>query len=221
VPGQFVNWVEASVAQADTYVNSMSGTWIVPRAPDLDDTQLLYFFLSATSSTTIVQPVLQYGFNGAFGGYYWTMAVWLATADGGFVPTGVPVNPNDSISGGFRLMDGSPGNFFEWYVWITDTTTGQTNWDIVISDGNPFDGAQQGVLEAYQGPLTNPYAPTDCRLPRTKSARLLESLEHVDRALGLLLLLRSNCASAAAPRLDPGRPHGRRDGSIRWDRCPA
>src|SRR5208282_1418503 len=63
----------------------IAATWIVPPSPTSDDGQILYFFpgLEDMSNViSIVQPVLQWGNNGIFGGRYWLVASWNCCING-------------------------------------------------------------------------------------------------------------------------------------------
>jgi hypothetical protein len=79
-------WVEQ--AQWDVVnhnVDSLEGSWIVPTKPSQDG-GVLYLFngIEPSSQKYILQPALQYGYKGYFGGNYWTMASWLVGSTGVF-----------------------------------------------------------------------------------------------------------------------------------------
>lgn len=156
-PNQIINWVESSQANSTTYVNSMTGDWQVPGNPSSNDGQLIFLFFSLQSSTAIIQPVIQYGSNGAFGGYYWTMATWLVYENKySFYTTPVTINVGDSIQGEMVMITGSPQ---EWYLEMADTNISAYSYgETLIGDNNPFSNADQAVLEAYQNGLQ----PTTC-----------------------------------------------------------
>lgn len=50
----------------------------IPSPPSSNDGQIIYFFLGLEpeGQSAILQPVLQWGYNGMFGGNYWCIADW-------------------------------------------------------------------------------------------------------------------------------------------------
>ena len=81
-PGTGNGWVEAvendvSLGGSDN-LDWLSGTWIVPPAPAVSG-GLIYLFngMEPSSQNWIIQPVLQYGNNGYFGGNYWVISSWM------------------------------------------------------------------------------------------------------------------------------------------------
>jgi hypothetical protein len=64
-------------------ITYFSTNWKVPTAPSTNDGQLLYIFNGLedglTTTSHILQPVLQYGSNGTFGGNYWVVDNWYAS----------------------------------------------------------------------------------------------------------------------------------------------
>jgi hypothetical protein len=66
----FAEWANPSTQGT---INNFSTTWTVPSAPTGRDGQLLYIFNGLEDSTQhdILQPVLQWGFNGFYGGNNW------------------------------------------------------------------------------------------------------------------------------------------------------
>jgi hypothetical protein len=61
-------------------ITSFVTTWVVPPAPRTQSGQLIYLFNGIQNSTMIYQPVLQWGYNNAFGGNYWCVASCMPTA---------------------------------------------------------------------------------------------------------------------------------------------
>jgi len=148
-------WVEASWANATTisgltYYNSLNATFTVPSAPSVAGGQLIYLFPSIEANgAAILQPVLQWGNNGWFGGNYWTLASWYVDSSTALFSTPVTVNAGDSITGVIRLTGtGSTKN--TWIVTGTDTTSGASTGTAFSTTTTPFNSAQQGVLEAYR-----------------------------------------------------------------------
>ncbi len=94
----WATWVDATGAA----ITSFATTWIVPAAPATQSGQLIYLFnaLEDTSSTVILQPVLQWGVSGAGGGNYWGVASWYVDSNNhAFCTPVVPVNVGDQLTG--------------------------------------------------------------------------------------------------------------------------
>ncbi len=72
-------WTEDANWTSPVPVQRFSAQFHVPAAPSVYTNQLIYMFpaIEDVAGTSIVQPVLQYGNNGAWGGNYWTIASWL------------------------------------------------------------------------------------------------------------------------------------------------
>jgi hypothetical protein len=94
---------------------SFATTWVVPPAPKTQSGQLIYLFNGIQNSSMIYQPVLQWGYNGAFGGNYWCAASWYADGQSGQAThsTPVPVNPGQVLVGIMTLM-GQSGTQFSY-----------------------------------------------------------------------------------------------------------
>lgn len=159
-------WIEYSCAQAPanggrSWFNKLSGRWTVPSAPATNG-GLIFFFNSlqdvkascvnnpTVSPTEIIQPVLQYGSNGSFGGNYWQVASWIVGPDatgGAFHSPRVLVNPGDAITGdinGFPCTVGGRCTYVVTAGAPTDTSVITTSTLTKV-----FDRADQGVLEVY------------------------------------------------------------------------
>lgn len=84
VPGLGQGWITYAQNNVTVPATGFNTQWTVPFAPPVyQGGALLYLFdgmqdgMSATSH--ILQPVLQYGSNGAFGGDYWVIDNWYAS----------------------------------------------------------------------------------------------------------------------------------------------
>jgi len=79
-PGLNSGWItfaENANTFPATYFSTM---WAVPTNPTGTDGQLLYLFNGMEDGIAhILQPVLQFGNNNAWGGYYWTINNWYAS----------------------------------------------------------------------------------------------------------------------------------------------
>ena len=96
----------ASWYNSGDVATSYTTTFKVPALPSNDDGQILYQFngIEPASYDSIIQPVLQYGNNGAFGGSYWCVASWYVTSSNeAFYTKYVKVKPGKSLTGKMTL----------------------------------------------------------------------------------------------------------------------
>lgn len=150
----FSGWVEASqenlsLGSSDN-IDWEAGEFYVPSNPSVNG-GLIYIFNGIEPATQdwILQPVLQYGFSPAGGGYYWAIASWMVSS-GGYVfhsPL-VRVNPGDTLWG-FTEQTGQSGGTSHWETEAYDLTTGAYSWITATSTGLHWTWAYEGVLEVY------------------------------------------------------------------------
>ena len=100
-PALGTGWITNANFQSPKPLKSFVTTWVVPAAPATNDNQLLYLFNGLQTSSLILQPVLQWGNNGSFGGAGWCVASWLADGQNGPASHSPPVNvnPGDTLIG--------------------------------------------------------------------------------------------------------------------------
>jgi hypothetical protein len=74
-------WIESATYTPPEPLGSLSVRFTVPRPPANSSTSVVFLFPGAQNArlSTILQPVLQWGNNGRFGGEYWTIACWWCT----------------------------------------------------------------------------------------------------------------------------------------------
>ncbi|HEV8435498.1 MAG TPA: hypothetical protein VGR95_18965 [Thermoanaerobaculia bacterium] len=77
-------WIESATFTPSEPLRSMEVKFTVPDPPDESDGSLIYLFPGAQDAhgSTILQPVLQWGSNGVFGGSHWTIVSWHCTPEG-------------------------------------------------------------------------------------------------------------------------------------------
>ena len=128
-----------------TPISRFSTTWTVPAEPQTADGQLIYLFNGIQNSTMILQPVLQWGNNNAFGGNYWCLSCWYADGQGGqaFHTAPVRVNPGDVLTG-VMAMTGTSGTQHSYSC----TFSGIANTTLNISNAEELTWCAQS-LEAY------------------------------------------------------------------------
>jgi hypothetical protein len=101
----------------------------------------------------IIQPVIQYGSNGFFGGGYWTAAAWRCTAgdnaaaDCMYGPQPLAVGVGDLIAGEIQASSCSEGECL-WTITITDETTGKSNV-LPVEDDQFYEEAVGGAVEEH------------------------------------------------------------------------
>ncbi len=126
------------------------GTWIVPPAPAVGG-GLIYLFngMEPSSQNWIIQPVLQYGNNGYFGGNYWVISSWMVGPNNyAFYSPAERVYSGDTIYGTTYITSDSAGTL-HWEVYAQDDKTGAYTWITVWTSGLHWTWGYSAVLEAY------------------------------------------------------------------------
>jgi hypothetical protein len=95
---------------------------------------------------SVIQPVLQWGSNGDFGGNYWSMAAWVVNNGGSaWHSTPVTVYDGDELGGSLWMVSSS-----EWQIQANDYTRGTYTWTQNTPGSQPsYNWAQLGVVELY------------------------------------------------------------------------
>ncbi|MGB9197529.1 MAG: hypothetical protein WCB53_11460 [Terriglobales bacterium] len=167
-PGTGNGWVEASQWElslgASDNIDDLYGYWHVP-SPPAESGALIYLFngLEPSSENSIMQPVLQYGDNGAFGGEYYSFASWLVGPKGSgiaFYSTPYVVSTNDYLLG-ISQQNGVTDNTLSYFVNSHDTNTGQSSVLNITTQGLHWVWAFAGVLEAYNVTSCSQFPPND------------------------------------------------------------
>jgi len=158
-------WVESEGVTTSTSYGEIVADWVVPPAPTSNASQIVYFFpglMDKNDEVSIIQPVLQFGYNGDFGGNYWVIASWNCcpsnTAD---YSTPVDVNPGDTIQGTVKsTCSAGTESCSTWNITTADTATGgSTTLSNSPSEGQTFNWAVGAVLEAYNITQCSNYPP--------------------------------------------------------------
>ncbi len=121
--------------------NRLQADWNVPLAIQPNAGGVLYFFPSFTSFSEIIQPVLQWGNNGEYGGYYWSLVSWYWSASAPLHSTPISASPGDPIHGEIVMTDAAT-----YRITTKNMRTGQST---VLYHGvvDSMDTTQGGVLE--------------------------------------------------------------------------
>lgn len=144
-------WVEYTEAWASIAYKRIVADWNVPPNPTGSygaSGKVYYTFPGLQSDSFIIQPVLQYGNNGSYGGAYWTITSWRCdTGPNCFHSTPVTVSSGTSIHGDVTASGCSGGNC-TWTITTTNTNTGQSTIYTTV-DTEDYWRANSGVVEAY------------------------------------------------------------------------
>lgn len=112
-------WIESAIFTPPEPLQSMSVKFQVPDPPTKPGA-LIYLFPAAESAylNTILQPVLQYGYNKLFGGNCWTLACWHCTPEGvTLYSKPIDVAPGETIFATIQVMeDGFHDDSCDWSI---------------------------------------------------------------------------------------------------------
>jgi hypothetical protein len=147
IPSITRQWADDVYAWADNvdgawFYNHLYATWQVPAAPAQSGGVFFIFPSLANQGQDIIQPVLQWGNNGLYGGNYWTISTWHATETGYSHSPGLGgIHSGDEILG-IITMDTATAYVAEIED-LNTTTYSSGAWNI----GTTLGSAQAGVLE--------------------------------------------------------------------------
>ncbi len=162
-PPTINGWVEsASVITSSSY-GEIVASWTVPPAPTSRNGEVVYFFPGMQDSNdvvSIIQPVL--GWNMDDTNTPWTIASWNCCPSGITVESNpVNVSPGDTIEGTvISTCSAGTKSCPTWNITTADETTGgSTTLGNTPSEGQTFNWAFGGVLEAYNISQCSDYPP--------------------------------------------------------------
>ncbi len=158
VPPAGPGWIESAGFHSPDLLSAFHGSWEVPPPPRIHDHQVVFLFIGLQTDrndgTDLLQPVLQWGFNGTEGGDYWGMSCWYQRGGPAepqpLLVTGnyVRVEPGDRINVAIEQVSwqGIPS----WECTAT-TDSSQATATLHVSRTPSFRWGQVG-LEAYHSP---------------------------------------------------------------------
>jgi hypothetical protein len=161
-------WVEASQWElslgASDNIDDLYGNWHVP-SPPAESGALVFLFngVEPVGGGWIMQPVLQWGDNGSFGGNYYTFASWLVGPQNSgiaYVSTPYVVSTGDYLLG-ITQQNGVTDSTLYYFINAHDTTTNESSVLNIYSKGLHWVWAFAGVLEAYSVTSCSQYPPND------------------------------------------------------------
>jgi hypothetical protein len=155
-------WKEwTSAVQFGNTFKRISANWAVPAAPSgfyatgLQKTYFTFPGLEGSVSNTpaqrdfyILQPVLQYGSTGEYGGAYWTITSWRCNDNTNCIHSApITVSPGDSINGSVFAYNCSAGSC-RWHIQAYDYTTVQATV-LDVGDTENYYFATGGAVETF------------------------------------------------------------------------
>jgi len=147
-------WVEddqwnAPLRSTDN-IDYLAGNWTVPSYPSEAASQVIYLSngIEPSSHKWFMEAALQFGYNGAFGGNYYSIATWLLSSSAAYYSSPAYVNPGDSLSGGMQ-MTGESGSTTYWEALIVDNSSGYYSEGSYWVSGQHWTWAYAGILQAY------------------------------------------------------------------------
>lgn len=113
---------------------------------------LIYLFngIEPTNQRWILQPVLQWASNGAFGGDYWVIASWFVEPTGYVFYSQPQVVVSGDVIRGTTGITAEGAGTIDWVVSAEDLTSGLGSYLGTASNAQlQWNWAFAGVLEAY------------------------------------------------------------------------
>jgi hypothetical protein len=171
-PIQWYEWSNANAKNVGSLAqfDQLEVSWSVPSEPsNQGGSPLIYFFPSVQNQNPmnegwsgemlLLQPVLQWGNNGVFGGNFWTFSswgVWGCNEQGvncqyGNANPPLQVSVGDSLTGLLEQTNGFP-DLASWYVQAYSSGLNEYvsfSFENIPASWPKFTYAQMGVLEAY------------------------------------------------------------------------
>lgn len=159
-------WLEAATFTPSQPLGSMSVTFKVPEPPRIRDQSLVYLFPGAEDGAmaTILQPVLQWGYNNRFGGEYWSLACWHCDTNGWAYHSKVPVTveAGDTITGSI-VHSNRRADTCDWTI-SAIVNEGPSKQMTVLGMKRLLLFLTAGALEAYHIETQEPLNGTEVRL---------------------------------------------------------
>jgi hypothetical protein len=116
LPAPASGWIAyAYWTNSGTAITNFTTKWKVPAVPASKSNQTLFLFNGmqdgTTSTSYIVQPVLQWGPSAAGGGKYWAITNWYVSSSQAFFGSLVTVNPGTNLTGVMKQTAVSGSNY--------------------------------------------------------------------------------------------------------------
>lgn len=153
--GGFIEYAWTAQSPGGKY-RKITANWKVPPKPAgvYSGTRVYFSFPALFNDSYILQPVLQYGYNGQFGGSYWTIASWRCNSICDHSAP-ITVNAGEVLSGSVVASNCAGGNC-TWTITAKRVSTGQSAVHVVPS-ADAFVKATKGAVEVYGLTACNQY----------------------------------------------------------------
>ena len=147
-------WVEndhwiAPVTSSDN-IDFLAGNFFVPSYPSVANGQVLYLSngIEAANYKWVLEATLEYGYNGVFGGDYYSITTILVGPSAAYYSSPDYVYPGDSLSGYTKLYaESGSKKYFD--VQIVDNSSGAYSGSSYWVSGQHWTLAYAGILQAY------------------------------------------------------------------------
>ncbi len=151
-------WIEDAyfpLAAGNQY-RQQTANWVVPANPvgsyswTTGGPPVFFTFPGLQSSAFIIQPVIQYGYNGDFGSASaWVMASWHCDTGPGCTHSApIGITAGDAMAGSVVASDCANGDC-TWTITTRDVTTGQRTI-LAVADTENYSFAAGGAVEVYR-----------------------------------------------------------------------
>jgi hypothetical protein len=147
-------WIEDdhwnSELGASDDIDYMGSNWTVPPYPSEDNGQVIDLSngIGTANYKFFLEAALVYGYNGMFGGHYYSIATFLVGPSSVYYSAPEYVYPGDSLTG-FTQMTRKSGSTKYWGVAIVDNSTGAYSAGSYGVSGQHWTFAYRGALQAY------------------------------------------------------------------------
>jgi hypothetical protein len=145
----WVEWASTNAPYGNSY-RHIEADFIPPFHPTTSYSGKTYYtFPGLQNGTYIIQPVLQYGSNGRFGGSYWTFASWHChdSVDNCFYSTPLIVPDGEALHGDVTASN-CAGGLCDWAITSADLTVPAQSV-YYITDYDNYTNAVGGSVEVY------------------------------------------------------------------------
>lgn len=140
---------------SSTPITYFASTFTVPPAPATSNGQTIFLFPGLQNSTSILQPVLQWGPSAAGGGNYWAIVNWYVSANGSALFSNlVRVNPGTVLKG-IMTQTGTTGSNYNY----TSAFSGYSSITLTVNNIQKLYWAAE-ALEAYNAVVCSDYPNT-------------------------------------------------------------
>ena len=169
----YTYWNNSSTS---TPITNFTTTWKVPSAPSRKGSQTVFLFNGmqdgTTSTSYIIQPVLQWGPSAAGGGKYWAITNWYVSASQAFYGSLVTVSSGTSLTGVMTETAVSGSNYS-----YNSSFTGYSSSSALQVNNVPQAYWAAETLESYSVSTPSTMYPTDSYVALT-GIGILEGTTH-------------------------------------------